>query len=105
MAHVTLSPWPLTSEVTVRKTSQHTAGCLTTSSWVTTVCSICLQKTVTTNHMFYCCDHCCALQGMTALHIAAENGHPELVEILLSHGTRVDSINLQVCCTLPHLPY
>ncbi|KAL3153955.1 hypothetical protein ABBQ32_013515 [Trebouxia sp. C0010 RCD-2024] len=39
-------------------------------------------------------------QGMTALHIAAENGHPELVEILLSHGTRVDSINLQGCTPL-----
>lgn len=29
------------------------------------------------------------VQGMTALHLAAKRGHPELVDILLSHGADV----------------
>lgn len=41
---------------------------------------------------------------MTALHIAAENGHPELVEILLSHGTMVDAVDLQVCHMIFYYP-
>ena len=35
------------------------------------------------------------LQGLTPLHTAVNHGHPDLVEILLSHGARVNATNRQ----------
>lgn len=40
--------------------------------------------------------HISDLQGLTPLHVAAQHEHPELVEILLSHGADVTAQDTHV---------
>jgi len=39
---------------------------------------------------------------MTPLHVAVKHEHPDLVEILLSHGARVNATNHKVSQVLSH---
>ena len=50
------------------------------------------------------CNYCvCMLQfGETALHIASEKGHTEIVQVLLSNGSDVNrqtKVNIECCTT------